>query len=159
MKKIVLAFALLGAASVTHAGSGPGCGLGQQAFEGQTGLFAHVLAATTNGTSFNQWFGLSFDSLGCQGESTVTAQYQQNLYVATHYDNIARDAANGGGDHLQSLAELKRIDEADRATFYRVTQRNFDSLFGASAGGADMLLSRIDSAMSVEPQLSRYVTQ
>jgi len=143
--------------SPTLADSGPGCGLGQQIFAGQTGLAAHVLAASTNGTFTNQLFGLSFDSLGCNGETVITAEFQRNVFVASNFDNIARDAAQGGGDHLESLASIMQIQDIDAHRFYELAQVNYDSLFGGNnASDHKAWLQKLDSTLSADPTLSKY---
>lgn len=146
------------AAGSSLADSGPGCGLGQNIFSGQSGLAAHVLAATTNGSSSNQLFGLSFDSLGCDGESVITAQFQRSVYVAANYDNLARDAAKGGGHHLESLATLMQMDSADADRFYALAQNKYDLLFSASEVDHDHWLQQLDLALAAEPGLSKYVS-
>lgn len=148
---------VMASSGATLAESGPGCGLGQQIFAGQSGLAAHVLAATTNGTSFNQLFGLSFDSLECNGEKVVTAQFQRKVLVAGNFDNIARDAAQGGGEHLQSLASIMQIDDDDAQKFYQLAQVNYDELFGdTNASDHTAWLHKLDSTLSADPTLSKY---
>jgi len=153
---LLLAPLMMVSAASALADSGPGCGLGQQVFAGQSGLGPHVLAATTNGTSYNQLFGLSFDSLGCDGETVVTAEFQRNVFVANNYDNIARDAAQGGGDHLQSLATLMQMQDDDAQRFYTLAQVNYDQLFGESQGDHAEWLLKLDSTLSADPALSKY---
>lgn len=158
MKKLPLLLVPLMMASTgaAVADNGPGCGLGQQFFAGQSGLAAHVLAATTNGSSSNQLFGLSFDSLGCNGETVITAEFQRNVFVASNYDNIARDAAQGGGDHLQSLAALMHMQGDDAQRFYTLAQVNYDQLFGGAHGDHGEWLQKLDSTLSADPTLSKY---
>ena len=148
---------LLAATSTqVSADSGPGCGFGQQIFAGQTGIGPHILAATTNGTSFNQLFGLSFDSLGCNAEATVTASFQLNIFVASNFDNIARDAAQGGGEHLQSLATLMSMNAEDTVLFFQFSQQQYDSLFGQKVEDHEAWLLQLDAALLNEPTLSQY---
>ena len=162
MKKYLAAVLLPGVLAipgVSSADSGAGCGLGQQIWAGQSGLAAHVLAATTNGTSVNQWFGLTFDSLGCNANGTVTAEYQRHLYVSNNLDNLARDAARGGGDHLRSLAQLMNVAEVDRPAFYAAAQSRYDELFADSGTDAVQWLAGLNEAMLAEPGLAKYVGQ
>ena len=147
---------VMASSGASFAESGPGCGLGQQVFAGQTGLAAHVLAATTNGSSFNQLFGLSFDSLGCNGETVITAEFQRNVFVASNYDNIARDAAQGGGDHLQSLAQLMQMPDGDAERFYEMAQVNYDDLFGDAGSDYALWLEKLDTTLSADPELAKY---
>lgn len=150
---VPLAVAGSGAAS---ADNGPGCGFGQQLFEGKTGLFNHVLAATTNGSSYNQLFGLSFDSLGCNAESVITVAFQQDVFVAQNLDNLARDAAAGGGDYLDSLAALMEMDSDDAAAFAALAQRKYDTLFGTPSADSDVWLDRLSAVLESDAQLAPY---
>jgi hypothetical protein len=148
---------MMASSGATLAEDGPGCGLGQQIFAGQTGLAAHVMAATTNVTFSTQLFGLSFDSLGCDGETVVTAEFQRKVFVASNFDNIARDAAQGGGDHLQSLASIMQIQDTDAERFYELAQVNYDELFGGNnADDHQVWLQKLDSTLSADPTLSKY---
>ncbi len=164
MKKQIVAAMLPGVLSLSFpfiscADSGAGCGLGQQLWAGKSGLISHVSAATTNGTSANQLFGLTFDSLGCNPNGVVTTAYQRNIYVAGNLDNIARDAARGGGDHLRSLAQLMEITEQDQPAFFAVTQARYDSLFSDTQVDAQEWLASLNEALSAEPSLVKYVSQ
>ncbi len=150
---------LVAGSGVSMADSGPGCGFGQQIFAGQTGLVAHVLAATTNGSSSNQLFGISFDSLGCDGESVITAEFQRDVFIASNLDNIAQDAAKGGGAHLTSLAALMKMPDADAQKFYRMTQVHYDALFGQPASDYSAWLVKLDKTLASDPVLSRYVSK
>ncbi|NND90579.1 MAG: DUF3015 family protein [Granulosicoccus sp.] len=147
---------MMASSGATLADSGPGCGLGQQIFAGQSGLAAHVMAATTNGTSFNQLFGLSFDSLGCDGETVITAEFQRNVFVANNYDNIARDVAQGGGEHLQSLAQLMQMQDSDAEHFYELAQLNYDELFSDLDADYSQWLEKLDTTLAADPELAKY---
>ncbi len=48
-----------------------GCGLGTMVFDGQQGKVYKVLGATTNGTSGNQTFGITFGTLGCDAPAPL----------------------------------------------------------------------------------------
>lgn len=135
---------------------GPGCGLGQQVWEGKTGIMAHTSAATTNGIFANQIFGMSTGTLGCNPESVVFNEYERDVFVAANYDNIARDAAQGSGEHLASLAELMGIAEADREAFYSFAQANYDSLFNEQNDGYREVVAALDQAMMGDARLAQY---
>ena len=74
MKKIlIVAVLLLVPAAFATADDDIGCGLGTQLWAGNEGLAPKVLAATTNGTSGNQTFGITTGTLGCSQEGVITA--------------------------------------------------------------------------------------
>jgi hypothetical protein len=154
---IALAAATSGAMAASKDNNGPGCGLGQQVWKGQTGLLAHISAGTTNGTSYNQWFGISSGTLGCKDNSVVENDYQRKLFVASNFDNLAQEAAQGQGSYLTSLADLMGIGETDKIAFYSLTQDKYASLFTTTASDSANMLSALDSEMSSHPQLAKYV--
>jgi len=150
-------FPLLAATSMqVAADSGAGCGLGKVLFEGQSGLGPHVLAATTNGSYSNNLFGISFDSLGCNSETVITASFQRSVFVAGNFDNIAVDAAQGGGEHLQSLASLMKMTDQDAERFFSFTQQRYNALFSQPVTDYEAWLVELDAALMKDPDLSQY---
>ena len=158
MKKVVLTLALAATTlpGLTLADSGPGCGIGTQIFKGQSGLFAHTLAATTNGSTFNQYFGLTSGSLDCNPSNVVSNDYERINFVAANLDNLSQEMAQGSGSHVQALAALYDIAPADRAQFYQLTQREMPQLLDSSRHGAQALLASLDTAMDADPVLAKY---
>src|SRR5690606_10475644 len=69
MKKLLIAAVIASAplTAMAAGGHGPaGCGLGTEVvFKNANQWWQHVLAATTNGTSGNQTFGMTSGTLGC----------------------------------------------------------------------------------------------
>ena len=59
MKKLFAAALMIAAGSSAMAQNNVGCGWGSAVFNGQRGVAPQVLAATTNGTSGNQTFGIT----------------------------------------------------------------------------------------------------
>jgi len=150
----VMAFGFVGTA---YAGSGPGCGWGQLLFKGQTGFFAHTSAATTNGTTWNQWFGLTSGTAGCDPDTVVSNEFKRKLFVASNIDNLSHDMAQGHGDHLDALASLLYITDEDKAGFFTLTQANLPGLMAAADQGAPQMLSALDQAMASDPILAKYL--
>ena len=151
---LALAAAVLPGLSLADAG--PGCGLGTQIFKGQSGLFAHTLAATTNGSTWNQWFGLTSGTLDCDPTNVVSNESERVHFVSANLDNLSQEMAQGGGRHVQALAALYDIAPGDREQFYRLTQRELPRLLDSSREGAQALLARLDSAMGADPVLAKY---
>lgn len=159
MNKIIksAAFVLLATPAVSaFAGSSSGCGLGAMVFEGQTGLMANVLAATTNNIIIPQTFAISTGTLGCDPENVVSNEYQRKVFVASNMDNLAQEMAQGQGDHLASLAELMGVAKEDKPAFYSFTQDQYASLFGKPDVDAQQMLASLDGAMTMDPVLSKY---
>lgn len=133
-----------------------GCGLGTQLWTGRDDLIIQVLAATTNGFTGSQTFGISSETLGCRANQKITVEHRVNLFAGANLDRLAREMAQGEGEALESLAHLMQIDEPDRATFYRLTKENFSAIFASDEVTAGDMLAAIDRLMARDSQLARY---
>lgn len=151
MKKLLIISALTLAPAIASAN--PGCGLGAQVFEGKTGTANHVLAATTNGTSGNQTFGMTFGTLGCDTSEPV--QFAA-LYINGNMERVAADMANGKGESLDALANLLDIEAADRAHFGALVKSKFDSIYASSTVSADEVFTALNQIMAADTRLARY---
>jgi len=156
MKKLILASAIALAPIASYADTGPGCGLGATLWEGKEGLVANVLAATTNGSSGNQTFGMTFGSLGCDGEGLVTIS-AADKFLDSNIDKIARDMSTGNGESLATLAWLLGVSEKDHETFFKVTQSNFTTIFDADDVNSQQVLVSLKSVMQNDITLSKYL--
>ena len=112
MKKILFSvlssLVLIGAASATstaHAdGYGDaGCGLGAVLLGSDPG-FMQVFAATTNGISGNQTFGITTGTLNCGGGGD--ALIQTAAFVETNREVLAKDIARGSGETIEALSSI-----------------------------------------------------
>lgn len=130
MKKSVILVSLAGlfvAGQASAEGYGAaGCGLGSMLFEPNSGTFMQILAATTNGTSGNQTFGITSGTSNCDASGGGDAKSTQT-FVATNRTSVAKDIARGQGETIQSLAELAGC--ADPSAVGTKLQQNFSAIF------------------------------
>lgn len=154
MKKLLIAGLLVAASPLVHANSA-GCGLGSTLFKGQSGVGPNILAATTNGISGNQTFGMSTGTLGCNGNDTVTAAVDG--FIDSNMERVARDMSTGEGESLETLATLMGIQGQDKATFFQVSQSNFSSIYSRDDVTSGEVLSALKSVMMSDAALSKYV--
>jgi len=161
MKKVALAtFVAVTLASGSAYAENPnnvGCGLGSMAWEGQQGVAPQVLAATTNGTSGNQTFGITSATLGCSPDGEVQIPDQMTAFIGPNMDRLAQDMSRGEGETLTSLAHVIGIQDQDRLAFYALTQRNFDRIMPTDTVTAEEVVVSINAVMAEDPTLSRYV--
>jgi hypothetical protein len=135
MKRLMVAFILVSffvlPASVCFAVNqkNTGCGLGSIVMQGNDGLVFQVLAATTNGTSGNQTFGMTSGTSNCEKPNRFVSIERINTYVADNMDNLANDIAKGNGEYLNTLAVLMDVPENSRAGFYSKLQNNFSRIY------------------------------
>jgi len=133
-----------------------GCGLGSMVFAGQQGKVVKVLGATTNGTSGNQTFGITFGTLGCDGTGTVTSTAKLALFIDGNMDNLARDISKGEGETLSTLAAVWGLAEQDQAAFNELAQANFSKVFTSENVTSQAVLENLNSLLSNNAQLASY---
>lgn len=106
-----------------------GCGLGSVVFGEKPGM-VQIFAATTNGLTYNQSFGISTGTLNC-GESGRSAKAEQ--FIDVNKVALENDMARGQGETLQSLSQVLECKNND---FAQSMKSNYQQAFpqgGASA--------------------------
>lgn len=155
LKKIALAATLAMGSSVAMADPDVGCGVGSMIWEGQSGKVAKILAATTNGLFTNQLLGITFGTLGCNGNGKVTAQVV--TFTNENAEALARDMAVGQGESLNVLAELMNIKSSDKAHFFEVTKANFSQIYADDHQNSLQVLVSLQQVMANDQVLKAYV--
>lgn len=105
-----------------------GCGWGSQMM-GKEGN--QVLAATTNGTSGTQTFGISSGTSNCVTATEQTAMIKN--FIEANYASIVTDMAKGQGDSIKTLSHFYGCDMDLFATemksnYERITTSNEDAM-------------------------------
>lgn len=101
-----------------------GCGLGSMLFGPGAGI-TQIFAATTNGTSANQTFGISSGTSNC--DASAPSAKSAKVYVETNRAALAKDIARGKGETLNGLAELGGCK--DSRTVGSKLQSQFKTIF------------------------------
>lgn len=100
-----------------------GCGLGSVIFGRQEGI-VQVFAATTNGTSNSQTFGITSGTSNCAtGDGEDTAK----VFIEGNREALAKDIARGNGETVVSLASLAGCSDANAVG--ASLQKNFSTIF------------------------------
>ncbi|MES3036592.1 MAG: DUF3015 family protein [Bdellovibrionota bacterium] len=107
-----------------------GCGAGSIVFGDKEGK-VQIFASTTNGTAYNQSFGITSGTSNCgsQGKSAKVDQFVETNKVA-----LQNDIARGQGETLASFSQLL---ECKNSGFQQNLRSAYTSSFpqgGASAG-------------------------
>jgi Protein of unknown function (DUF3015) len=132
------------------------CGWGSKVFTGQRGVVPQVLAATTNGTSGNQTFGVTSGTSGCTQDGAVSSNWKTAMYIDGNKSKLAMDMSKGSGESLESLAQLIGVKDSDKAAFYRVTKENFAQIFSSEQVSADQIAVALKQVMAADSTLSQY---
>lgn len=111
-----------------HAVDSTGCGLGSMAWRGQKGPIPQILALTTNGISFNQTFGISSGTSGCdpQGRISGGTGRMALAFLENNMEQFALDASAGQGETIDTLAGILNVDSEKLG---EISKNNFASLF------------------------------
>lgn len=159
MRKLLIASALsatLPFSSMVMADPDVGCGLGTMLFEGHSGKVSKVLAATTNGTSGNQTFGITFGTLGCDGSGEVTSSAKVAMFIDGNMDNLARDIAKGEGETLATLSEVWGVQGDDKLAFHQLAQENFAEVFESDNVTSQQVFTNLNELLSQNESLAVY---
>lgn len=154
MKKCMIAGLLVMATPLAAQANSAGCGLGSTLFNGQSGLAPNVLAATTNGISGNQTFGMTTGTLGCNQNDTVSAA--ADTFLDANMERVARDMSVGEGEALDTLATLMGVAEADKAAFFRLSQHNFTKIYSREDVTSSEVVASLKAVMLTDIKLAKY---
>lgn len=100
-----------------------GCGLGLELM-GKDGN--QVLAATTNGTSYTQGFGISSGTSGCTDSGAIASHKEVPAYIEMNKTSLAVDSSRGQGETLAGLAQLMGCDVKN---FGPAMKANYNKIF------------------------------
>lgn len=155
---LVLAVAVLPMTSFAAGENNVGCGLGSKVFDGQSGVGPQIMAATTNGTSGNQTFGISSGTLGCTADGTVRSAWKTAMFIDGNKERLARDMSRGNGESLDSLAQLIGVKEEDKSHFFSVAKTNFERIYAADMVSAQDIMQNLRTVMAADETLAGYST-
>jgi len=159
MKKLILSAFIATAPFTAFAagGHGPaGCGLGTEViFKQANEWHEHVLAATTNGTSGNQTFGMTSGTLGCESANGPLAS-GVDMFINDNLEQLAAESATGQGETLSALSEMIGIADQDKGAFTLAMKEHFDAIFSSTSDSAQVYDS-IVAMMANEQSLSKYL--
>lgn len=128
MKKILSALTILGLSCSLYANNtNTGCGLGSIVIKNQNSSVLQALAATTNGTSGNQTFGITSGTSNCNKPSNFVSNDKLNQFVNENMDELAMDISTGKGETLNTVAALMNVE--NKEDFASKLQANFSDIY------------------------------
>lgn len=127
MKKIISLIAAIGLTTAVYANENTGCGLGSMIIKDQSTSVLQALAATTNGTSGNQTFGITSGTSNCNKPSDFVSNDKLNKFVEENMDELALDISAGKGETLSTVAKLMNVENNE--AFSAKLQSNFTNIY------------------------------
>jgi hypothetical protein len=109
LKALTIALlALSGQQAFAQSGIGPaGCGLGNMLM----GKDNQIFAATTNGTSNSQTFGITSGTSNCDKGGSLA---QMSMFVESNRVALSNEAARGQGETVAALSSILGCQDADQ---------------------------------------------
>ncbi len=115
-----------------------GCGLGSVLFGSDDSKGMQILAGTTNGTSLNNTFGVTFGTLNCSTSpsAAAVADTRENMikFITANKQELETDVAKNGGETVNTLAVIMQVE--DKQKFSAKLQKNYASIFSHSEPSA-----------------------
>jgi len=127
MKKIIGLIAAIGLTTSIYANDNTGCGLGSLVIKDQSTVALQVLAATTNGTSGTQTFGITSGTSNCNKPNNYVSNDKLNQFVGENMDELALDISAGKGETLATVAKLMNVENTP--AFSSKLQANFSNIY------------------------------
>lgn len=152
LKTITISFALLPllATKPTYAYGAAGCGLGSVVIT-ENKVVHQVIAATVNGFSANQLFGITTGTLNCKTDGITHKDKEQEIFVHLNYNSLALESAQGKGEKLETFANL--LECKDAGIFANFTKKNHGFLFNTE--DPSEFLTKIKSEIGKDTIVSR----
>lgn len=132
------------------------CGWGSKVFEGQSGIFPQVFAATTNGSTGNQTFGVTSGTSGCTQDGVVKSTWKTAMFIDGNREKLAHDMSSGSGESLESLAKLIGVQDQHKAAFFQATKENFAKIFSSDNATTDQVLVSLKQVLASDRALAQY---
>lgn len=156
MKKMLIAVVLASISSLALADNVGNCGWGSKVFDGQKGVAPQVLAVTTNGTLGNQTFGITSGTSGCTQDGAVMSSWKTALFIEGNKERLARDMSVGGGETLDSIAQLMGVRDEHQAQFNRVAQANLAKIFPTGDASTEQIVLALKEVLASDRDLAQY---
>lgn len=162
MKKLIIAlitvassFAFAGpkkgtSASFTRPYGLAGCGLGS-IIVGKKG--GQIFAATTNGTSWNQTFGISAGTLNCVDSPSAEVAGRMDQFILVNRSQVQGDIARGQGETIAAIGQYMGCS-ANTSQIGSALKSNYPTIFTSGAAANEVTDSIITTILS-NPELAQ----
>ena len=112
--------------------------------------FSQVFAATTNGTSGSQTFGISSGTSNCDGTGEGAASARN--FIETNREALAKDIARGSGETVANLAAIAGC--SDSKSVGASLQKNFKVIFPSATVSSESVSTTIITKLQSDPKLA-----
>lgn len=128
-----------------------GCGLGSIVIGNQSGM-VQILAATTNGTSGTQTFGITSGTSNCDADQNG-GKKSASLFITANRDALEKDISRGNGETVSALSGIMGCRDSTRVG--AELQRNFEMIFPNDKVSTDQVVHSILNTVKGSPTLAK----
>lgn len=104
-----------------------GCGLGSIVINRQG---SQVLAGTTNGTAYNQLFGITSGTSNCIDEASSEVASKMDKYIHGNKAQLEGDVVKGQGETIVALSQVMGCSES--ANLGQTLKANYQAIFSGN---------------------------
>ncbi len=152
---MTVAFLLSLPVTVFAAGYGSaGCGLGSIVIGSESGM-KQVFAATTNGTSGSQTFGITSGTSNCEDNGLIKLSKEREVFAQENYTSLVKEMAQGQGENLSTLASLYQCSTESHQAFGTMTQEKFEYLVINDQTTSAELLGQLENELTSHDKLAK----
>ena len=90
-------------------------------------------------------------------DGEIIRAVEASVFAAANYESLSQEMAQGGGEHLASLAELMGVPEESRPEFYALAQTQFASLAESGDSTPAGMIRTLKNGMETHPRLSQLI--
>ena len=130
-----------------------GCGLGSLIIS-PTG--SQTSAATTNGSSYSQSFGITSGTSNCVATDDMVALHEQQKFITGNLGSLAKEMAQGQGTVLVAYSETLGCTKTVFPVFASHLQSHFGDIFAAP--GAVAVLNATKARLKQHNVLNQQCT-
>lgn len=145
------------------ADTGPGCGLGKEIWKEDShtdNIGKQLLISTTNNPFIPlQAFAITTGTLGCKNNRQIWAEEKANLFASVNFENLSQEMAQGGGEHLASMATLMGVPAERHSDFFAMTQERYTSLVKAGEASPVAMVKALNEAAASYPVLAKVAAR
>ena len=145
------------------ADTGPGCGLGKELWKDSSiadTWGAQMLISTTNNPFIPlQAYAITSQTLGCHNSGKFWAAEKANVFAAINFENLSQEMAQGGGEHLASMATLMGVPAEHQGEFFGMTQERYTTLVKAGEASPVAMVKALNEVAASYPTLAKVASK
>jgi hypothetical protein len=130
-----------------------GCGLGSMVFKSNDSL-SQILAATTNGTSGSQTFGITSGTSNCKADEVAMKRTIRKYFASSNLNTLKADISKGYGERLNTYAYLFGCPVRLYPRFSKVLKKNYNNIFKSNT--SSYLNAMVIEIIKKDKKLGRY---